>query len=171
LRFEGSHERLTDVTGRRRHNPAKLAAIAAFAAGLTLALAGSAHAAVLTPNGGYLFPDTRVGDTSSAVFTLSLENEQSANLAVGISAIEGFSQTNNCPSTLTAGNTCTITLTFAPTRAGDFSGVLGVGLGEPDTTVRFAGDGVAAPAKKKCKKGKGKKGSAAAKKGCKKGRK
>lgn len=164
------------MRGATRIRAAKLAVTTALAAGLLLALAGSAQAAILTPNGDVFFPDTRVGQKTSMVFTLRIENELSHSVKVGTASSDGpgfvggsFSQTNNCPSTLTPANpSCTITVTFAPTKPGRVDGTLGTGSGDIRTQARLAGEGIGAPKKKKCKKGKGKAG--AAKKGnkCKK---
>jgi hypothetical protein len=54
-----------------------------------------------------------------------------------------FSESNNCPSSLSAGASCTITVTFGPTRAGSRSAILYItdtGGGSPQT-VTLSGTG------------------------------
>ncbi len=69
------------------------------------------------------FPAQNVG-TSSATQTITLTNTGSAALVVSGVAVTGdFLQTNNC-STIAANGTCTLTVTFTPTAAGNRSGTL-----------------------------------------------
>jgi hypothetical protein len=61
--------------------------------------------------------------TSSTPWSLTLTNSGNDSLSIGNIAIGGmnpgdFSETNNCPATLTAGSYCTIQVTFAPTAVG-----------------------------------------------------
>ncbi|HEX5410931.1 MAG TPA: choice-of-anchor D domain-containing protein, partial [Terriglobia bacterium] len=61
--------------------------------------------------------------TSSAAQTLTLSNPQSTALSITSVAITGtnsgdYSQTNNCGTSLGAGASCTINVTFTPTAAG-----------------------------------------------------
>jgi hypothetical protein len=60
-----------------------------------------------------------------------------------ISASAPFSQTNNCPSTLPAAQSCQIQVTFQPTKNGQASGTLSVTDNAPDSpqTVALSGTG------------------------------
>jgi hypothetical protein len=65
-----------------------------------------------------------VKSTSSAE-TVTLSNTGNAALAIASISISGdFSQTNNCGSSVSAGGSCTINVTFAPTAGGSRSGTL-----------------------------------------------
>ena len=93
------------------------------------------------------FAAQKVGTTSPPQ-EVQLANTGNAPLNVTNFAMHGFdfddfSQTNNCPSSLGAGASCTITVTFAPTKTGARSAILYVtdtGGGSPQT-VTLAGTG------------------------------
>src|SRR6202023_281189 len=69
----------------------------------------------------------QVVDTASAGQAITLSNTGSAGLRiVGIAVALPFTQTNTCGSSLAAGATCTINVTFAPTTEGDFSSHLSI---------------------------------------------
>jgi hypothetical protein len=57
-----------------------------------------------------------------------------------------FSETNNCGTSLAAGGSCTVSVTFAPTAAGSASGTLSVNSSAPGSplTVALSGTGTAA---------------------------
>jgi hypothetical protein len=90
------------------------------------------------------FGNVTMGDSVSQ--TVTLTNGGSAPLVIGsISASGGFSQANDCGAPLAAGNSCAITVTFAPTAAGAASGVLTIAgnAGGAAQTVSLSGAGVA----------------------------
>ena len=60
---------------------------------------------------------------SSSQSVLVTEGSNSAAIT-SIAATGDFSQTNNCPATLTAGQTCTINVTFTPAAEGSRNGTL-----------------------------------------------
>jgi hypothetical protein len=63
--------------------------------------------------------------TTSAVKTVSVTNNQTATVAInGISTTGDYSQVNNCPSSLSAGAACTISVSFHPTVTGSVPGAL-----------------------------------------------
>jgi hypothetical protein len=65
-----------------------------------------------------------VGSTSTPQ-TVSLTNSGSADLAIsGIAPSGDFAQTNTCGNTVTAGASCTISVTFTPTATGPRSGAV-----------------------------------------------
>ena len=70
------------------------------------------------------FGPQNVGTTSPAQ-PVTLTNTGSAPLEItGIAATGDFAQTNTCPSTLAAGASCTINVTFTPTAAGNRYGTV-----------------------------------------------
>jgi hypothetical protein len=86
-----------------------------------LVSSGSAPGVDLS-NPCYTFPGQVVGTTSNPLY-LTLTNSGSASLSISSINIAGmnapdFSQTNNCPSMLTAGANCTMTVTFTPSAKG-----------------------------------------------------
>lgn len=80
------------------------------------------------------FAAQALGTTSSAQ-TVNLTNAGTGVLTVGaISTSTQFVETNNCPATLSAGATCTISVRFAPALQGILEGTLTVqddGAGSP----------------------------------------
>ncbi|WP_020521519.1 ThuA domain-containing protein [Catelliglobosispora koreensis] len=83
------------------------------------------------------FGSVNVGSTSNPQ-TVVLSNTGTAAGSVSVSAPAQFAQTNSCGSTLAAGASCNISVTFSPTSAGAKSGNLTVnGL-----TVALSGSGV-----------------------------
>jgi PKD repeat protein len=82
------------------------------------------------------FGSVNVGSTSNPQ-TVVLSNTGTAAGSVSIAAPAQFAQTNNCGSTLAAGASCNINVTFSPTSAGAKSGNLtAAGL-----TVALSGTG------------------------------
>jgi probable HAF family extracellular repeat protein len=72
------------------------------------------------------FSNQPVG-TQSASQPITLTNLATSPLAISkITPTSGFTQTNDCPATLTHGSTCTIQVAFSPSTAGSQSGVLKV---------------------------------------------
>jgi len=65
--------------------------------------------------------------TASTVMTVTLANLGNAPLAIsGIAAAGDFAATHNCPASLGAGLSCTISVTFTPTTTGSLVGSLNV---------------------------------------------
>ena len=87
----------------------------------------------------------QVVGTMSAAQSVSLTNTGNAPLAIsGINVTAPFLHTNNCPSSLGAGTTCSIAVTFQPSAAGDQSAVLSINdnaAGTPQS-VSLSGTGV-----------------------------
>jgi hypothetical protein len=72
------------------------------------------------------FGNVAVGSISAAQ-TVTLTNNQSGSLGISAVGASGdYSQTNNCPSSLTAGQICQISLRFRPTLGGTVPGALSV---------------------------------------------
>ena len=75
-------------------------------------------------------------NTTSAPLTVTMTESQSTLALQSVTTTGDFAQTNNCPSTMTAGSTCTINVTFTPTATGARQGTLVLtdnGLGSPQT--------------------------------------
>ncbi len=72
------------------------------------------------------FGQILVGDTSDAK-AFTLKNTGVVDVTItGIDANSEFAQTNDCPGTLSSGETCTINGTFSPQASGAFSGYITV---------------------------------------------
>jgi sugar lactone lactonase YvrE len=76
--------------------------------------------------GTLTFPLTDVGSTTSPQ-TLTLTNTGTGPMSVNITTSPGFSETNNCPTTLAVGASCTIWITSTPTGGGTQAGQLIIG--------------------------------------------
>jgi hypothetical protein len=78
---------------------------------------------------------------------VTLTNNGASALTINSITVTGdFAQTNNCGSSVAAGASCTIQITFSPTSAGTLSGVLTIndsGAGSP-RSISLSGTGVTA---------------------------
>jgi parallel beta-helix repeat protein len=94
-----------------------------------IALSGKAVAPVFSPSTYWLNfsqQSQQVG-TKSASQTMTLTNTGDGLLAItNVGTTGDFSQTNTCGASLTPAGTCTFTVVFAPTAAGDRSGFLNI---------------------------------------------
>jgi hypothetical protein len=94
------------------------------------------------------FSGQSIGSTSSAQ-GVTLNNTGTAALTIAtITAVGDFAQTNNCGSSVAAGGSCTINVTFTPTAAGTRSGSLTItdnsnGIIGSTQTVTLSGTGLA----------------------------
>jgi hypothetical protein len=95
---------------------------------------------------------SRPQGTPSASQAVTLTNTGSATLTLSSIAITGanstsFAQTNTCGSTVAAGNSCTINVTFTPAASGPLSAFLTVTDNASDSpeSVPLSGTGVALP--------------------------
>jgi hypothetical protein len=92
------------------------------------------------------FGSATVGSTSSAS-TVTVSNPGTgAATAISVSVSGPFSQTNTCGSSIAAGGSCTVSVSFAPTAAGAASGTLSVASSAPGSplTAGLSGTGVSA---------------------------
>jgi dienelactone hydrolase len=111
----------------------------------TVDLNGTGTVVKINPT-GLAFGVHHVGSTSSQSTTLT--NVGSTALSITSIAIEGtdaveFSQTNTCASSVAAGKSCTITVTFKPSEKGSDSAAIAIsddGGGSPQT-VNLSGAG------------------------------
>ncbi|MDQ1679322.1 MAG: hypothetical protein QOI42_181, partial [Frankiaceae bacterium] len=107
---------------------------------------GSGTATLTASPTSLTFPSTTVG-TSSATQTVTVSNTGTAAAAVSSVAVTGdFAQTNTCGSSVAAGGSCSVTVTFRPTVAGTRTGTLTVASNatNPSLTVSLSGTGVSA---------------------------
>lgn len=99
----------------------------------------------LSPAKSLSFGAQLVG-TRSAAQKVTLSNGQSVALDISsITASGDFHQTNTCGSSLKAGKSCTISVTFKPTTTGAFSGTLTVAddASNAPQTASLSGTGIA----------------------------
>jgi hypothetical protein len=87
----------------------------------SLPLTGSASEILLSPT-SIAFGSQAVG-TTSPVQTITVTNEGTETIHIGLIGLEGlnptdFAQSNNCPAKIGAGVSCTINVTFTPTQTG-----------------------------------------------------
>jgi hypothetical protein len=110
----------------------------------TLNGTGTAPMADLSPT-SLTFGSQLVGTTSAAK-SIMLSNNGTASLSISMIATTGdFAQTNNCGSTLPAGVSCSISVTFSPTASGARTGSLIVTDNAPGShqTATLNGTGTA----------------------------
>ncbi len=108
----------------------------------TIALTGTGTGVALSP--GSLNFGNQVVNTSSNAVAVKLTNSHTGSLTVSNVATSGpFTQTNDC-TTVAAGGSCTINVTFTPTAAGSVPGTLTIT--DNDTTgsqvVNLTGSGI-----------------------------
>ncbi|WP_245984410.1 choice-of-anchor D domain-containing protein [Streptomyces tateyamensis] len=89
------------------------------------------------------FGSVATGATGAAQ-AVTVSNPTSAAAAVaGIATTGDFAQTNTCGSSIAAGGSCTVNVTFAPTATGSRTGTLTVNAGGVTNTVALSGTGTA----------------------------
>ena len=128
------------ITANTGWSQAQLSDLEVFpAAGGTSPSSASLAASPTSLNFGDQAPDT-----TSAAKTVTVTNSGSAAAAVSSVAVTGdFKQTNTCGSSIPAGGSCTVSVTFAPLAAGSHTGTLTVTSNAADspTTVALSGNG------------------------------
>ncbi len=95
-----------------------------------------------------LFFNNQPVEGTSAGQTVNLTNTGTAVLTISrISVPTGFAQTNNCSPSVGVGETCSITVTFAPHTLTTYNGVLTIVDSDPSSpqTVNLAGTTVGSP--------------------------
>ncbi len=151
----------------------RFALVLCVSLGLSGFAAAAASAHTMTPS-SFDFGSVPVGSESAPqTFTLTAVGSQIDTGPAAFGNGEYELKSHNCPTFLTAGNSCTLIVVFAPFQPGPQAGTLasastvpGGSPGHP--AAQLSGVGVAAPHKgKKCKK-KGHRSAVAAKKKCKK---
>jgi hypothetical protein len=91
---------------------------------LSITIGAAATSGVSLSPTSLTFGSLTVGTTSAAQ-TITLTNTGAGALSIsGISASGNFAETTACPSSLPAGASCTISVTFTPTTAGALTGAI-----------------------------------------------
>jgi len=89
------------------------------------------------------FSSQATGTTSTAQ-TVTVSNPTSSAASVSSVSVSGpFAETNNCGSSIAAGGSCTVSVTFSPTASGSATGTLTVNAGGVTDTVALSGSGIA----------------------------
>jgi hypothetical protein len=111
-------------------------------AGMTSCLGKSLDVLFTNPT-DLVFSTTPVGHTAVAK-SITLTNKQyTAATGLSVSVFGDFTESNTCGSSLAAGKSCTITVTFSPTATGERTGSIIIGdsgTGQPQT-VQLTGTG------------------------------
>jgi len=113
----------------------------------TVSLSGTGTGPVAGVSPGSLTFSAQLVSSTSGPQTVTLSNTGNAALAVASIATNGnFAQTNNCGSSVAAGGSCTINVTFTPATGGPISGSLTVtdnsnGTTGSTQTVSLSGTG------------------------------
>jgi hypothetical protein len=82
--------------------------------------------------------------TTTAAQTVTVANPANAAAPVSSIAVTGdFSQANTCGSSIAANGSCTVSVKFAPTAAGNRTGTLTINAGGVTNTVSLSGTGTA----------------------------
>jgi hypothetical protein len=110
----------------------------------TIALTGTGLAQALAASPAGLTLRTVAGTSTSGPVTVTDVAPISSSVNLALSG-NGFSQTNDCPTTLAPGQFCTVMVTFAPTTTVSYSGSLTVSgvLGRGSQSVPLSGTGTA----------------------------
>ena len=104
---------------------------------------GSGTATLTASPSSESFGNENVGSTSAAK-TVTISNSGSAAASMASIGVTGpFGESNNCGTSLAAGASCTVGVTFAPTAAGAATGTLSVNSSAPGSplTVALTGTG------------------------------
>ncbi len=113
----------------------------------SVALTGTAIGPAVQLAPGALDFGPQLFGSPSAAKTVTLTDTGIADLTItSITATGDFSQTNNCGSSLAAGNSCTITVTFTPTALGSRSGSLALVGNAGSQSVPLTGMATGRPA-------------------------
>ncbi|WP_432839241.1 choice-of-anchor D domain-containing protein [Dactylosporangium sp. CA-092794] len=137
------------VTFRPTANGSRTGNLTITASGITntvpLSGTGVAPGPIVNANPGSLsFGGTVVG-SSAAAQTVTLTNSGTTGAAVsGIAASGDFTQTNTCGSSIAAGASCTVSVTFRPTASGTRTGSLTVtsNANNSPAVVGLSGSGI-----------------------------
>jgi hypothetical protein len=107
---------------------------------------GGTSATLAASPSSLTFASTTVGATSSAQSVTITNSGTAAATVSSIGASGDFSQTNGCGSSISAGASCTVSVTFRPAAAGPRTGTLTVAsnAANPSLTVSLSGTGAAA---------------------------
>ena len=111
----------------------------------TVSLSGTGQQAVITASPTALSYSSVIDGQSSSAQSFTLTN--SGNIAatsLSVAVPSGYSQTNTCGSSLAAGASCTVSVTFSPLTVGTVSGNVAVTSSAATVNVGVSGTGTAA---------------------------
>jgi antitoxin (DNA-binding transcriptional repressor) of toxin-antitoxin stability system len=130
-----------NITANTGWNAAQLSALQVFPSG------GGSSPATLSANPTSLSFPSQVLNTASSARTVTVTNSGTAAATVsGITVTGDFSQTNTCGTSIAAGASCTVDVTFRPTASGTRTGDLSIAgnASNGTTTVALTGTGAGA---------------------------
>jgi len=105
---------------------------------------GSGSATLSATPTSVSFGNQTVG-SSSAAQSVTISNTGGAPASISsVTAPSGFSQTNTCGTSLAAGGSCTVSVTFTPTTAQSYAGNLAVNSNATNSTLNVALSGTGA---------------------------
>jgi hypothetical protein len=117
----------------------------------TVTIYGTGEGATATLSKSSLTFASQATGTASAAQTLTLSNAGNENLSLSSIGLAGanpgdFAQSNNCGSSVAAGGTCTISVTFKPAAAGTLTAALALADNVPGSpqSVGLSGSGAGA---------------------------
>ncbi|MFJ5269898.1 choice-of-anchor D domain-containing protein [Streptomyces sp. NPDC088358] len=127
-----------NISANTGWNAAQLSAFQVFPS------SGGSSPATLSADPTSLSFPTQALNTASSARTVTVTNTGTAAAAVsGITVTGDFSQTNTCGTSIAAGASCTVAVTFRPTASGTRTGDLGIASNASNgtTTVALTGTG------------------------------
>lgn len=130
-----------NITANTGWNAAQLSALQVFPSG-----GGSSPATLSADPTSLSFPSQAL-NTASSARTVTVTNSGTAAATVsGITVTGDFSQTNTCGTSIAAGASCTVDVTFRPTASGTRTGDLSIAgnASNGTTTVALTGTGAGA---------------------------
>jgi len=109
----------------------------------TVSLTGTGQQVVLSSTPSSLaFGNVQAGQSAATAFTLKNAGNIAA-ASVTVTPPAGYSQSNNCGTSLAAGASCTVTVTFAPGAVQAYNGTIAVSAGGQNANVSVTGTGTA----------------------------
>jgi hypothetical protein len=105
--------------------------------------AGKSLAVMTYSPADLVFSSTSVGATSASKAITVTNKQLTTTTGLTVSVYGEFTETNNCPASLAAGKSCTITVEFTPAGSGERTGAVVVsnnGTGQPQT-IELTGTG------------------------------
>jgi parallel beta-helix repeat protein/YD repeat-containing protein len=106
----------------------------------TIVVSGTGAQIGLSPS-SLAFGNQVVG-TTSATQMVTITNTGNSTLSItGVVPSSGFTQSNNCGTSLAGSASCTLTIAFAPTAAGPVNGLITVSYSGTQITIAVSGNG------------------------------
>lgn len=107
----------------------------------TVSLQGTGTASQLAVSPASIaFGQALDGQTTTGQFTL-MNNGNATAQSLSVTLPAHVTQTNTCSTSLAAGASCTVTLTYAPTTVGPMSGTVAIAAADSNTSANVTGTG------------------------------